>query len=103
MEFSQIVKSLRLERGWSQQEVADRAGLNKMTISQYENGKRKPSFEVIEALAEIFHVDMNYLLGYTDKIEKPAGDETDPAALVLESYIPADDYFICAGSRWTPQ
>ena len=37
MEFSQIVKSLRLERGWSQQEVADRAGLNKMTISQYEN------------------------------------------------------------------
>ena len=80
MEFSQIVKSLRLERGWSQQEVADRAGLNKMTISQYENGKRKPSFEVIEALAEIFHVDMNYLLGYTDKIEKPAGDEADPAA-----------------------
>lgn len=79
MEFSQIVKSLRLERGWSQQEVADRAGLNKMTISQYENGKRKPSFEVIEALAEIFHVDMNYLLGYTDKIEKPAGDETEPA------------------------
>ena len=79
MEFSQIVKSLRLERGWSQQEVADRAGLNKMTISQYENGKRKPSFEVIEALAEIFHVDMNYLLGYTDKIEEPAGDETDPA------------------------
>ena len=27
---------------------------------------------MIEALAEIFHVDMNYLLGYTDKIEKPA-------------------------------
>ena len=75
MEFSQIVKSLRLERGWSQQEVADRAGLNKMTISQYENGKRKPSFEVIEALAEIFHVDMNYLLGYTDKIEKPAANK----------------------------
>lgn len=26
-----------------------------------------------------------------------------PTALVLESYIPADDYFICGGSRWTPQ
>lgn len=24
-----------------------------------------------------------------------------PTALVLESYIPADDYFICEGSRWT--
>lgn len=80
MDFPQIVKQLRQERGWSQQEVADRVGLNKMTISQYENGKRKPSFEMIEALAEVFHVDLNYLLGFTDKIEKPAGDETDPAA-----------------------
>lgn len=62
MDFPQIVKQLRQERGWSQQEVADRVGLNKMTISQYENGKRKPSFEMIEALAEVFHVDLNYLL-----------------------------------------
>ena len=49
MDFPQIVKQLRQARGWSQQEVADRVGLNKMTISQYENGKRKPSFEMIEA------------------------------------------------------
>ena len=87
MEFSQIVKSLRLERGWSQQEVADRAGLNKMTISQYENGKRKPSFEVIEALAEIFHVDMNYLLGYTDKIEKPVSNAVVYRMLRNEKYL----------------
>lgn len=26
-----------------------------------------------------------------------------PVALILESYIPADDYFICAGRSWTPQ
>lgn len=80
MEFSQIVKQLRLERGLTQQELADMVGLTKVTISQYETGKRKPSFEMIEALADVFHVDMNYLLGFTDKIQKPAGDETDPAA-----------------------
>ena len=66
MDFPQIVKQLRQERGWSQQEVADRVGLNKMTISQYENGKRKPSFEMIEALAEVFHVDLNYLLDLSE-------------------------------------
>lgn len=80
MEFSQIVKQLRLERGLTQQELADMVGLTKVTISQYETGKRKPSFEMIEALADVFHVDMNYLLGFTDKISKPAGDETDPVA-----------------------
>lgn len=26
-----------------------------------------------------------------------------PTALILESYIPADDYFICNGRSWTPQ
>ena len=80
MEFKDVVKALRQERGMTQQEVADRIGLTKVTISQYETGKRKPSFEMIEALADLFHVDMNYLLGFTDRIEKPAGDDTDPAA-----------------------
>lgn len=80
MEFKDIVRQLRKERGMTQQELADMIGLTKVTISQYETGKRKPSFEMIEALADVFHVDMNYLLGFTDKILKPAGDETDPAA-----------------------
>ena len=79
MEFKDIVRQLRKERGMTQQELADKIGLTtKVTISQYETGKRKPSFEMIEALADVFHVDMNYLLGFTDKIQKPAGDETDP-------------------------
>lgn len=80
MEFKDIVKQLRTERGWSQQDVADRLGVNKQTISQYERGIRKPLFDTAEVLADIFHVDLNYLMGFTDKIQKPAGDETDPAA-----------------------
>ena len=78
MDFSQILKELRLERGWSQQEVADRIGINKMTVSQYESGQRRPSFNRIEKIADIFQVDLNYLLGFTDKIDRPAGDQTDP-------------------------
>lgn len=62
MEFSQILKQLRVERGMSQQEVADRLGLNKQAVSQYERGVRKPNFEIAEQLADIFNVDLNYLL-----------------------------------------
>ena len=29
----------------------------------YENGEREPSFELLEAIADYFNVDMNYLLG----------------------------------------
>ena len=77
MEFSERLKALRAERGWSQQEVADKVGLNKMTISQYENAKKKPSFEMIIALANIFNVDMNYLLGFSDKVDRPSGNDSN--------------------------
>lgn len=80
MEFCQILKQLRAERGMSQQEVADRLGLNKQAVSQYERGVRKPNFEIAEKLADIFNVDLNYLLGYSDKIARLSGDQTDPAS-----------------------
>lgn len=71
MDFSQILKQLRLERGWSQQDVADKIGLNKMTVSQYENGQRRPSFNRIKKIAEVFHVDINYLLGFSTESLHP--------------------------------
>ena len=80
MEFSQILKQLRAERGMSQQEVADRLGLNKQAVSQYERGVRNPSFEIAEMLADIFNVDLNYLLGYSDKVARLSGDHTDPTS-----------------------
>ena len=79
MEFKDIVRTLRSERGWSQVDMAEKLGVTDMLISQWENGKRKPSFEKIEALAELFHVDMNYLLGHADAVIRLSGDETDPA------------------------
>ncbi len=80
MEFKDILKELRTEREWSQIDVAKRLGKSVMLISQYETGKRKPSFEMLEALADLFHVDMNYLLGHSDAVVRLSGDETDPAA-----------------------
>ena len=46
-----------------------------------------------------WHADRMERLGVTESQIWEAG----PTALILESYIPADDYFICGGSRWTPQ
>lgn len=79
MEFKDIVRKLRTDRGWTQEQLAERLGLTKMTISQYETGARNPSFQRIEAIADVFHVDMNYLLGHKDIVVRMSGDETDPA------------------------
>lgn len=65
-EFKDRVKELRKERGLSQQNVADALGFNKMTISGYERGVRKPHIDTLNNLAIFFDVDIMYLMGRTD-------------------------------------
>ncbi len=38
-------------------------GVAKSTVSMYENGRREPGLETIEAIADIFNVDFNMLVG----------------------------------------
>lgn len=63
--FSERFKSLRSERGWSQQRLADELGISKSSVNMYERGEREPSFETTEAIADLFNVDMDYLYGRT--------------------------------------
>ena len=70
--FSERLKSLRGEKGWSQQRLAEELELSKSSINMYERGEREPSFETMEAIADLFNVDMDYLYGRTDvKIASP--------------------------------
>ena len=73
--FADMLKKLRTDCGWSQQELAKKAGLAKSTISMLENGERKPSFEVLETLADIFNVNLDVLRGRTDSGYYSEGSE----------------------------
>ena len=64
--YSQRIKELRKTRGWSQQVLADKLDVNKVTVSQYERGIRKPDINVVTALCDIFNVSSDYLLGNDD-------------------------------------
>lgn len=70
MNFKTRLKQLRNERKINQRELAKYLKVAPSTISMYENGQREPNFEVLEVLADFFNVDMNYLLGKTDKTTK---------------------------------
>ena len=62
--FSESLKKLRTSAKMTQQELADKVGMAKSTISMLEGGKRAPSYETLEAIADIFNVDMNTLMGW---------------------------------------
>lgn len=66
-EFNTVFKQLRISSGLTQSEMADKLGISKSTISMYENGNREPDFETLERIADFFNVDIDYLLGRTNK------------------------------------
>lgn len=49
--LSQNMRALRAERGLSQEELADRSGLDRTYISGVERGVRNPTITVLEKIA----------------------------------------------------
>ena len=64
--FVERVKELRLEKGLTQQELANFFYLNKSSISRYEKDKQIPELETLEKLSDYFEVSLDYLLGKSD-------------------------------------
>ena len=50
----------------SQLELGKMLNMSKMAISHWEKGNSEPSIEQLKALATIFDVSVDYLIGFTD-------------------------------------
>lgn len=66
-DFHNVFKQLRTASGLTQAEFSKRIGISRSTIGMYETGAREPDFETLERIADFFNVDIDYLLGRTDK------------------------------------
>lgn len=62
-EFYQRLRALREEQKLSQQRLSELLGISKSSINMYERGEREPGFGTVTAMAELFEVDTDYLLG----------------------------------------
>ncbi|MCC9877408.1 helix-turn-helix transcriptional regulator, partial [Streptococcus agalactiae] len=63
--FSDKLTKYRKEQGFTQQEVADKIGINRGSYSNWENGKREPTLENVVKLAKLFKTTTDELLGQT--------------------------------------
>ena len=61
------LQKLRKERNLKQQEVADRTGINVVTLSGYEIGKSEPNLEALVRLANVYEVSLDCLLCRSDE------------------------------------
>ena len=85
-QFDKILKLLRAEKAMSQQDLADALGISKSAINMYERGERQPNFETLESIADYFNVDIDYLLGRTNKTTKIINPNT------MAAHFDGDEY-----------
>lgn len=64
MELHVIIKKLRLERGYTQKEVAEYLGIDVSTYAHYEAARRTPNIEKLRKLANLYDLK-DELLGAT--------------------------------------
>ena len=60
--FGFRIAMLRLDRNWSQQELAERLGISHSTVSRYEDGLVMPSISTLIRLRETLETTLDYLL-----------------------------------------
>jgi len=78
-----IVQKLRVQRGWTQEQLAIVSGLSTRTIQRIERGQ-EPSLESLKALAAVFDVDFQSLKEPVMKQEAMQSRSTAEEVLAFE-------------------
>ena len=60
--FGERLRELRIEKGWSQETLANLAEIDRTYIPGIENGKRNVSLAIIEKLSIVFNISISELV-----------------------------------------
>ena len=63
METKDIILELRIKKGLSQDELAEKVFVTRQAVSRWENGETLPNTETLKLLSKLFDVTINTLLG----------------------------------------
>lgn len=62
-----MLRQERIKKGWKQSEVAHSIGISKQMMNDIEAGRRKPSYDVLVKLENLFHKSHRQLFAVADE------------------------------------
>lgn len=92
MELSNRIKSLRLKNSMTQKELGTYLKVTEVSIRSWETGAKNPSMPAIIALAKVFNVTTDYLLGVSIEPEKDNLLLNQQEKTLLSNYRVLDNY-----------
>lgn len=87
MEFNNKLYELRKQKGFSQEELANRLNVSRQTVSKWEVGDSTPDMEKLVAISDLFGISLDELV--LDKAPEPV-PEVQPTKPDIYSEIKAD-------------
>ncbi|MTD30194.1 helix-turn-helix domain-containing protein [Planomicrobium sp. YIM 101495] len=76
MSLGRKIKQLRDREGYQQKDFATKLGVSNVVLSRYESDERKPDYDTLLKIADLFEVSVDYLLGRTEKTELNEDERT---------------------------
>lgn len=98
-----LIRTARQRRGWTQEQLAEKIGVQKSYVSQWETGARKWPQEHVRAIAfylGLSQVEMAVAAGIIDEPQDPPPLPTDPLVTELVALLPRLTPEDIAGIRW---
>lgn len=89
VDFGNRLRTLRLRKHFTQEQLALKLGLTKSVVSAYETGLRLPSYDVLIHIAKIFNISTDYLLGLEQRENIDLSGLTDDEISALLNLIKA--------------
>ena len=77
MRLSEKIMDLRKKSGWSQEELADRLGISRQSVSKWETGESVPDIDKIIRMSELWNVSTDYLLKEEEVLEEVVAPEAE--------------------------
>ncbi len=84
MSLGDNLRTLIDEQDMTQKEVARQLNIAPSTLGSYIQDKREPDFATLKALAEYFHVSIDYLLDYS--FEKETSHQEDELLRIFRTF-----------------
>ncbi len=89
MSFADILRKWRIEKGYTQQQVANMLFIDRTTVVRWENGTRMPDVKMLSGIADLLGVDAGALLMDDDEeAEKPIVILLDDEKIILTGGLP---------------
>ena len=77
MNFSENLMALRRSRNWSQEELGERLGVTRQTVSKWELGQTTPELEKLVELARLFDIRLDELVGTAEASDSALGRQRE--------------------------